>query len=193
MGGVTYEAAHAAIAKRLDSDALAHCERVADAAVLLAETYAVNVEKARVAGLLHDWDRQASRIELLSRASEGGIGVTTTDAAMPYLLHARTGALGAAEALPGLDPEIVSAIAKHTLGAEEMGDLDMLVYLADMLESGRAYSGVDVLRDAVGRVTLAELFAIGYRHSLAHLLEARRPIHPTTLAVWNRYVAVMPA
>lgn len=193
MSGVNYETAHAAIAKRLDAAALAHCERVADAAVMLAETYVLDVEKARVAGLLHDWDRQASRIELLSRASDAGIGVTSTDTAVPYLLHARTGALGAEDALPGLDPEIVSAIEKHTLGAEQMSDLDMLVYLADMIEYGRSYPGVDALREAIGRVTLGELFALGYRQSFAHLLEARRPIHPTTVAVWNRYVAVMPA
>lgn len=193
MSGVTYQTAHEAIAGRLADEALAHCERVADAAVLLAETYAADPEKARIAGLLHDWDREVARIELLSRASDDGIALTSTDTARPYLLHARTGALDVRRALPDIDEDIVSAIAKHTLGDEVMGELDMIVYLADMIESGRSYPGVAELRDAVGRVTLAELFALGYRQTLAHLIEARKPIHPVAAGVWNRYVAVVQA
>jgi len=41
----------------------------------------------------------------------------------------------------------------------------------------------------VGDVTLAELFALGYQHSVAHLVQTRRLIHPDTVAVWNSLVA----
>ena len=70
-----------------------------------------------------------------------------------------------------------------------MSDLDMVVYLADMIEPDRGFPGVDDLREAVGTVPLPDLFALGYQHSVSHLVSARRRIHPATVAVWNTLVA----
>ena len=73
-----------------------------------------------------------------------------------------------------------------------MTDLDQVVYLADMIEPARDYRGVDELREAVGEVPLSELFALGYRASVMHLVRTRRRIHPETVAVWNSLVAGEP-
>jgi predicted HD superfamily hydrolase involved in NAD metabolism len=189
MSGVSYAEARAAIEARLGKKAAKHCERVADSAVALALVYGADTDDARLAGLLHDWDRETGAGELLAAAKAAGIEVSDADEAVPHLLHARTGAVGAAAALPGLSADVVRAISRHTLGAVEMSPLDMVVYLADMIESHRDYPGVEVLRDAVGSVSLAELFALGYRQSMLHVVAARKRIHPITTAVWNRYVA----
>ena len=58
-----------------------------------------------------------------------------------------------------------------------------------MIESHRDYNGVETLREAVGAVSLAELFALGYQQSTRHLVDARKRIHPVTIDVWNAYVA----
>jgi HD superfamily phosphohydrolase YqeK len=108
---------------------------------------------------------------------------------MPHLLHARTGARSAAEALPGLSADVVAAIARHTLGDVGMTPLDMVVYLADMIESHRDYPGVEELRGAVGAVSLPELFALGYQQTIRYLVGVRGEIHPRTVDVWNTYVA----
>lgn len=93
------------------------------------------------------------------------------------------------EAVPGLNDEVYSAIARHTVGALEMSDLDMTVWVADMIEPGRRHDGVDDLREIVGIVGLHTLFARAYEHSVAHVIEKRRPLHPDTVSVWNAHVA----
>jgi HD superfamily phosphohydrolase YqeK len=75
------------------------------------------------------------------------------------------------------------------LGDVEMSDLDRIVYIADMIEPGRDYPGVDDLREAVGSVSLNALFALCYRHTLLYLIEEGRPIHPRTVDIWNALVA----
>lgn len=190
MSGVAYEEALAAVHARLGGVAAKHCERVSQTAVQLATVYDVDCDSAKLAGLLHDWDRETAPEALLSEALSAGIEVTAIDAAVPHLLHARTGAAGASEALPGLAGDVVSAISRHTLGALGMTPLDMVVFLADMIESHRDYPGVEKLRDAVGQVPLRDLFALAYRQSVGHLFDARKPIHPITVDVWNEYVAV---
>jgi predicted HD superfamily hydrolase involved in NAD metabolism len=189
MATVTFERAVEALQAHLGEKAFAHSMRVADTACELALAYGVDSESARLAGLLHDWDRELDGAELVNAATAAGISVSEADREVPYLLHARTGAAAAREAMPGLSDEIVSAIERHTVGAADMSPLDMVVYLADMLEPARHYPGVAELRDHVGEVGLGELFAEGYQHSVAHLVAKRRRIHPDTVAVWNSLVA----
>jgi predicted HD superfamily hydrolase involved in NAD metabolism len=186
---VSFDEALAAVRKRLGERGAEHCARVADTAGGLAAAYGVDVDSARLAGLLHDWDRDRPRDELVEAARGEGLDVTPTDEAVPYLLHARTGSLSVARAFPGLSPQIITAIARHTVGARDMTALDQVVYLADMMEPARDYPGVDELRSAVGTASLRELFALGYQLSVMHLVRKRRRIHPETIDVWNALVA----
>jgi predicted HD superfamily hydrolase involved in NAD metabolism len=190
VSGVSFEAALAMVGSRLWPDAAEHCRLVADAAAELAAAYGVDVERARLAGLLHDWDRGQVPAALLAAANAHGIEVSDADLAGPHLLHARTGAHALRETFPDLDDEVLDAVSRHTLGAAEMTPLDMVVYIADMIEPSREYAGVDALRDAVGSASLRELFALSYQQSVSHLVAARKRIHPVTVDVWNEYVAV---
>ena len=59
---------------------------------------------ARLAGLLHDWCKEAGRDELLAAAQRLGIEITTVDRVRPSLLHGPVGAAELAESFPGLSP-----------------------------------------------------------------------------------------
>jgi predicted HD superfamily hydrolase involved in NAD metabolism len=186
---ITYSQASAALRERLGEAAVGHSERVAETAAELASAYGLAPEPARLAGLLHDWDREQSSTALAQAARDAGIELTEADEAVPYLLHARTAAASLEQLLPGLPPAVVQAVSRHTLGAPDMSELDMVVYLADMIEPARTFPGVEELRAAVGTIPLSELFVLGYQHSVAHLVQTRRRIHPATVAVWNELVA----
>jgi len=189
MAPVAYEDAERAVKARLGESAAAHSLRTAETAASLARTYGVDEDKARLGGLLHDWDRERKKRDLVGLARELGVEVTEADEAAPKLLHARTGAVGAARALPGLPDDVVQAISRHTVGAADMTDLDKVVYLADMMEPARDFPGVTELRAAAGVLTLDKLFALGYQQSICHLVTARKRLHPDTVAVWNAIVA----
>lgn len=181
--------AHDLLRARVSADTLGHCERVADTAAHIAASYGVDVARARLAGLLHDWSKEAATADLVSRARCHNLPVTDADLAVPYLLHAPVGAVQVRDALPGIDETVLHAIAAHTCGAREMSELDMVVYVADAIEPGRTHDGVKALRGAVGSVPLRELFARTYSASFRHLIEKRRCVHPVTTDVWNALVA----
>ena len=69
-----------------------------------------------------------------------------------------------------------------------MNDLDRAVFVADVIEPSRSFSGVDELRELVGEVSLERLFFTTFRHILAHLVDRGMQIHPITVDVWNRGV-----
>lgn len=188
MVAQTYPAAERALSERLSERAYAHCERTAQAAAELAGVYGVDPDLARLAGLLHDWDRETPKHDLVADAARRGMAVSDVEHAQPKLLHARTGAAAVREAFPDLPEAVYSAVQKHTVGALEMSDLDRVVYLADMIEPGRDWPGVEELREEVGRVPLEQLFFLGYAASLGSLIARHKRLHPDTVAVWNALV-----
>lgn len=185
---LTYEQAHVALAKRLSPGAVQHSERVAATAAWLAASYGVDVDAARVAGLLHDWHRETPPAELLRRADEFGIEISAVDEAVPYLLHGPVAEADLRHDLPDLSSEELEAIGSHTYGKPEMSPLAMVVYIADTIEPSRKQEGVEDLRRAAGVLPLRELFVETYALSLHHLVDVRRRIHPKTIATWNRLV-----
>lgn len=186
---LTYQQARDALARRLSPTSLEHSERVASTAVSLAALYGVSESDASLAGLLHDWDREMPADELVARARALGLPVTEADEAVPYLLHGPVAAADVTEALPGLPRQVADAIEAHTFGLPEMTSLAMVVYVADIIEPSRAHEGVQELREAAGVVPLEQLYADAYARSLHHLVDARKNIHPRTVAAWNGIVA----
>lgn len=179
-----FDDARRQLTQRLSRNRLLHSVSTAKTAVALAELYAVDTEYARIAGMLHDWDKKYSDAELLERARELGLASTEVgDFALP-VIHAQTGALALARQYPDLPPEIIQAIARHTAAAIDMSDLDMVIYVADMLEPLRARPELAELRSLVGKVSLRELFAACFRTTFAYLQSSQAQLDPTTLAIF---------
>jgi predicted HD superfamily hydrolase involved in NAD metabolism len=118
----------------------AHSVRVARCADILATRHGVSARKARVAGMLHDLARLYSGERLIAESRARGFTISDAERDHPTLLHARMGAAIARERFGIADPEILSAIEKHTLGATEMSPLDCVIYLADSLEPHRTFA-----------------------------------------------------
>ncbi len=167
-----------------------HSLGVAQCAQDLAYTYGLDEKSARIAGLLHDWDKAYDDEGIRKRVESLGLRVDPFVLEyMPRLLHGPTAAAALAQRFTQMPTEILNAIARHTTGAVDMSPLDMVVYIADVIEPNRDYVGVDALRDLVGRESLEELFVDISGHVLGNLIECKRLIHPQTLEVWNYYIA----
>ncbi len=183
-----------ALKERLDDYGFEHSCGASALACSLATLYNVDPKTALIAGLLHDWDRCIPNDILVLEAREYGLALDDVLLASPHLLHAHTGArsaqkhFAAVEECEPLTDEIVQAIANHTVGSTTMSDLDMVVYVADMLEPSRSFPTVDTLREMMGTVSLKALFLQCYQRTMHHLVKNRKLIHPDTLNVWNHYM-----
>ena len=165
-----------------------HSLGTARTAADMAHAYGLDEEKAYLAGLLHDYAKSMSGAELLAAAAGFGIEAIPVEIEVPYLLHSQLGACMVKEELGIVDREILDGIKHHTIGACSMTDFDKIIYIADMIEPGRAFEGLDRLRH-MALEGLDEVFREAYAHSLSHLVKARKLIHPVTVEVWNRLVA----
>ncbi|MCL2806691.1 MAG: bis(5'-nucleosyl)-tetraphosphatase (symmetrical) YqeK [Coriobacteriia bacterium] len=184
-----YEDARRKLEGRLTQYRLLHSISTSDIAALMAGVYGANPEYALVAGLLHDWDKNYSDEELVARSQHYGIALPDDPRQLVSLLHAQTGARAVAEEYPGLPQTIITAIERHTSAATDMSDLDMIIYIADMIEPLRSAPKLMHLRSLAGNIPLEELFIKCYRETLEHLIRRQRYIHPCSVEVWNAYAA----
>ena len=103
----------------------------------LAIRYDYPMERAQLAGLLHDCAKCIPAKKKLKICKENKIPVTDFEREHTFLLHAKVGAWVAREKYGVTDPEILSAITWHTTGKEDMTLLEKIVYIADYIEPAR--------------------------------------------------------
>lgn len=162
-----------------------HVEGVVQTADTLARRYAPDqVIPARLGGWIHDAAKHWSDEELLAFANANGLRVTPAERVTPMLLHGAVG-YALANAIFGFDDaQLQAACAYHTTGAPGMGPLAKIVYLADMIEPGRDFPGVEVLRsEAAQNLDIAVLHATDT--TLRHLINKQRPADPRALLFRN--------
>lgn len=122
---------------KLDKNRYQHTLGVAYVAASLAMCYGCDVEKARLAGLLHDCAKCMPQKKKIRICAKYGIPVSDVESMHPSLLHAKLGAFLAVKEYHIHDEEIISAIQYHTTGKPDMSLLDKIIYVADYIEPNR--------------------------------------------------------
>ena len=148
-------------------------------AIRLAQRYGADVEKARVAALLHDCTKKLSMEEQLALCEKYGIQLDELERKALKLLHSKTGAAIAKDVF-GVDEEIYSAIWYHTTGHANMTRLEKIIYLADYIEPSRDFPGVDELR-SVCYEDLDRGLLKGLEMTIEEMTAMGNPVHHATI------------
>lgn len=151
----------------------------------LARHYQLDTQIAAQAGLMHDLAKYFKPQRLLQMAQAEGLPIDEVDLAAPHLLHADVSAIVAREEFGVTNPEILQAIADHTLGRPGMGPMSCIIFLADSLEAGRG--NTDELQ-SLRQLSYQNLHQAVWRtcdYSLQYLLSTRCLIHPRTIRTRN--------
>lgn len=123
--------------KALDHKRFEHTLGVAYTAAALAMRYQVDINKAQIAGLLHDCAKCLSDEKKLSICEKHNIQISEIERRNPFLLHAKVGSYIAMNKFNIHDRDIINAILNHTTGRPGMSQLEKIIYVADYIEPGR--------------------------------------------------------
>lgn len=171
--------------RRLSPGRYVHSVGVANTAAKLAGMYSLDIEKAYLAGLMHDYAREMSGTELLDLGQEHGLIRDHVEVIKPSLLHGVVGAFLLQQAGIITDAQILDAIRNHTTGHPEMDWLGRLIYIADYIEPERKFPGVDKLR-TIAYKDLDYGVLAGLDHTLIYLVQKGAFLHPYSLMARNR-------
>jgi predicted HD superfamily hydrolase involved in NAD metabolism len=168
------------LTKNLSAKRLQHSIGVSETAASLAKLYGANPTQARMAGLLHDCAREIPKNILLQIAESFDIVVNDVERREPMLLHAVVGAVIAHRDYYMEDPEVLRAITWHTTGGPVMSLLDDIIFLADFIEPGRTFPGVDQVR-MLAKTDLSSALLASYDQTIEHLIRKKSLIHHATV------------
>ena len=106
-------------------------------AACMAMVHGADVEKARLAGLLHDCAKGLPTGEKLEKARKHNLPVNKFEEKNPDMLHAKLGAFYARYKYDVTDDEVLDAIRYHTTGRPNMSLLEKIIFVADYIEPNR--------------------------------------------------------
>lgn len=173
--------------KRLAPMRYEHSLSVSFTCMALAMRYGYDLDKAELAGLLHDCGKRFSDEIILKKCMKHGLNLTESDFNALPTLHALYGAWLAQHKYMIEDPEIIDAIRCHTTGKPGMTVLDKILYIADYIEP-RRYKADNL--DAMRRLAFEDLDLAMYeilKGTLEYLGKKGGGIHPLTSEAYRYY------
>jgi len=185
---MTIEEMRVLLAQSLKPKRYEHSIRVYETALQMAEHYKADRDKVALAALLHDCGRQVPVKESTTKARSLGIPVDAVEEAQPVLLHAKLGVYFAVHKYGVEDPEILDAIRFHSTGTVDMGKTAKIIFLADLIEPGRDFEGVEELKK-VSFEDLDKAMFLSYDNTIRYLLDDKALIHPDAIAGYNQLAA----
>ncbi len=178
--------------KELEPMRYEHTLSVSFTCMNLAMNYGYDLQKAELAGLLHDCAKHFTDKELIARCEKHGIPLTIGQLKAPAVIHAIYGAWLAEHKYGVEDPEILEAIRCHTTGKPAMGTLDKILYIADFIEP-RRYKAPDL--PSVRALAFQDLDQTVYAimdGTLHYLKQEGGSVDPMTEEAYQYYKELVP-
>lgn len=165
---------------KLNPRRLFHSECVSECAGVLAERYGASVEKARLAGLLHDVMKNAPANEQLALMPD----ITPLELLNTKVWHQISGEAFLRQNGIVTDEEILGAVRWHTTGKAGMTLLEKIIYVADFISADRDYKDVEVVR-RLAYISLEHAILYTSRYTVNKMVSQDLLLHPATVECYN--------
>ena len=198
---IVYTAEQQALIDQLESDLkshmyhknpkrFAHSISVGHCAETLAQVYGADMFSARVAGILHDWEKLLPDAETIELAERFRIQTEAPYQKIVGLLHGPLAAKTLPAIYPWLSEQILSAIQKHTAGDRQMSKLDKILYVADLIEPLRPdFEAVVTAREVyLQGGSLDELYESAFCGVMRYVISSRSYLYPNSIALYNEMI-----
>ncbi|MDL4841473.1 bis(5'-nucleosyl)-tetraphosphatase (symmetrical) YqeK [Aquibacillus rhizosphaerae] len=160
-----------------------HTKRVVETAVDLAKFYNEDKQKTEIAAVFHDYAKYRDKDEM----ERWIISEYLPKDLLHYhheLWHGPVGALLIKREVGINDLSILNAIRWHTTGKAGMNKLEKIIFLADYIEPGRDFPGVDKVREQA-KADLDLGCWLAAKNTIQFLMSKNQPIYPDTFHAYN--------
>ena len=167
-----------------------HVLAVAKEAASLAKNYGVDVEKAALAGLLHDAGKSLTKDQMVAYAKKYKLKIENFKELAKYapaLLHSYISADIANKQFTVKDKLVLQAIARHTLGAKDMTIFDKILMISDMCAKGRRPQDIKLIKNALKK-SLEDGLLAAEKVKITYTVQTNKWLAPQGIRLWNETV-----
>ncbi|WP_174613872.1 bis(5'-nucleosyl)-tetraphosphatase (symmetrical) YqeK [Virgibacillus ihumii] len=161
-----------------------HTLRVAETAVELTDIFGESRDKVELAAIFHDYAKYKPLEEMKQLILECGELPNNLLDYHHELWHGPVASVLIDREYGISDNEIKSSIYCHTTGKEKMSTMDRIIFVADYIEPGRSFPGIDEVRQAArDDLYLASWMAL--RNTIQFLVSKKATVYPDTFHAYN--------
>ena len=175
------------VKRELSKERYQHTLGVAYTACCLAMRYGEDMERAYLAGILHDCRKEADpeiqRKEMLA----SGYHIDPAELDSKKTWHGIAAAYYVKNELGIDDTDILNAIRYHTVGHPAMTKLEKIVYLGDLVSAERDFPDVEKYRAYAVR-NLDDAMYRALKWSVGYLSDNGKKIPVCTIEAYNYYI-----
>ena len=173
-----YEKIHQAVAAQLTKKRYQHTLGVIETAILLAARYGVDMKKAYLSALLHDYAKEFTEDRKHELCKKFNVSTDTIQKQNINLMHGSLSAEFARREFGVSDQEVLDAIIYHTTGRAGMGKLERIIKIADNIEPNRTYfPGLEEIR-RIAKINLNRATIASLRRDMEYTKGKGRTLHP---------------
>lgn len=167
----------------LSEERYIHSLGTMEKAVELAQRFGLDVEKAQIAGLLHDCAKCLSKEELKKYEND----FFECEKLSAKTWHAPAGAIIIQKDFGVDDKEIISAVRFHTIGKVNMTSFEKVIFLADKIEirTREIEYREKIEKELYRNYNLDEGMLMSFELTIKSLLQRKLPICYQTIEVYN--------
>lgn len=184
---IDYDRFDRVIKARMGEKRYIHSVNVAKEAQRLAKKYGADVDKAKLAGMLHDITKETNPEQQLQIIKNSNIILNDVEKFSPKLWHAIAGAAFVRDVIGISDEDVFNAIRYHTSGRSGMSLLEKVIFIADFTGAERNYDGVEKMR-SLAEKSLEDAMEFGLSFSISDLAQRRLAIDPNSVMCYNEIV-----
>lgn len=177
----------ASLEQKMSKKRLEHVLRVEQKAMELASLYDVDITACQLAALLHDLAKEWSMEEYATIVQKFNLSQDMLQFGSE-ILHGPVAACVIDEWFGVDDERVKNAIACHTIGDSQMDDVAKVLFVADYIEDGRVFDGVEAARE-LAKNSLEDAIVYKLKNTIAYLATRQLPIYPKTVVTYNTWIA----
>lgn len=172
----------------LSAQRYSHSIGVMEMAVELAKLNNVDIESARIAGLLHDNAKEMSKEEMLEYVEKNNIKISEFERNNLHLLHGKIGA-DIAKKKYGVNEQIQKAIEYHTTTNPNMDKLAKIIYISDKIELTRSSDSFDINEEReMAKQDLDKALLLIINNTAKYLIENNKLIALESIETRNKII-----
>lgn len=171
------------ISKRMPVERYEHVLRVSETAIELAKNYRISVAEAEQSALFHDiakfMDSDSLQLIIVKENLDQRLLLFHHE-----LWHGPVAAVIANQEFGVENEDVLNAVRFHTTGRANMSTLEKVIYVADMIEPGRKFPGVEQLRE-IAMKDIDEIMGACIHQSVHFLVSKGVPVFPDSIDCYN--------
>lgn len=157
----------------------------------LAVIFGYDMERAQIAGLLHDCARYLTDQQLIAKCKEYQLPVSEVEQRCAFLLHGKVGAVFARDLYGVEEEDTLNSIRYHTTGRPAMSLLEKIIFVADYIEPyRRTLPRINEIREAAySDINQAMIMIL--ENTLSYLEKSASIIDNLTVETYDYYKNVI--